>query len=224
MSISKQKRLASISSNFGGKRFQKFLISNMAANKKRTWQEFQKMVGEKRSKNSTTMAKSKCPSSIMVQRMSSAPNRSKKYEPFDTRDFVDFTDYDELNIENIRDAGERFTTCHKDLATFCSATEGPRAFSQSRYLGKSFIMSDSQWMSHQLENHLGQVWVESSKCHHQSWEVKVAGFTATVTRMGMQGLQQPTLICYSLSQQQLFQSLFQLLLFFKLVNWLSHLM
>jgi len=99
-----------------------------------------------------------------------------------------------------------FTTCHKDLATFCSATEGPRAFSQSRYLGKSFIMSDSQWMSHQLENHLGQVWVESSKCHHQSWEVKVAGFTATVTRMGMQGLQQPTLICCSLSQQQLFQS------------------
>ena len=104
MSISKQKRLASLSNNFVGKSLQKFLISNMAANKKRTWQEFQKMVGEKRGKNSTTKAKSKCPSSIMVQRMSSAPNRSNKYEPLDTRDFVDSTDYDELNIENIRDA------------------------------------------------------------------------------------------------------------------------
>ena len=117
-----------------------------------------------------------------------------------------------------------FTTCHKGLATFCSATEGPCAFSQRRYLGKRFIMSDSQWMPHRVENHLGQAWVESSNCHHQSWEVKVVGFAATASCMGMQGLQQPTLICYSLSQQQLFQSLFQLLLIFKLVKWLSHLM
>ena len=44
----------------------------------------------------------------MMQRMSSAPNRSNKYETVDTRDFVNFTDYDELNIENIRDACEKF--------------------------------------------------------------------------------------------------------------------
>ncbi len=110
----------------------------MAANKKRTWQEFQKMVGEKRSKNSTTKAKSKCPSSIMVQRMSSAPNRSKKYEPLDTRDFVDFTDYEELNIENIRDACERFYDMPQGSCDILLSDRGPSCFLTEQISGKKF--------------------------------------------------------------------------------------
>ena len=74
----------------------------MAENEnKRTWEKFYKMIGEKRRSNGSIKAKSKFlkPSSIMVQRMSSS---------LDTRDFVDFLDYDELSIDNIRDACKKF--------------------------------------------------------------------------------------------------------------------
>lgn len=113
-------------------------ISNMAANKKRTWQDFQKMVGEKRNKNGTKKAKGKCPSSIMVQRMSSAPNRSKKYEPLDTRDFVDFTDYDELNIENIGDACEKFYDMPQGSCDILLSDRGPSCFLTEQISGKKF--------------------------------------------------------------------------------------
>ena len=61
--------------------------------------------GEKDGKRSTGTV----PSDILVQRMSStASGRLKKYEPLDTRDFVPFSDYDELSIENIKDTCEQF--------------------------------------------------------------------------------------------------------------------
>ena len=42
------------------------------------------------------------PSNILVQHMSStASGRLKKFEPFDTWDFVPFGDYDDLTIKNI---------------------------------------------------------------------------------------------------------------------------
>ena len=47
----------------------------------------------------------KVPNDILVQRMSSAASgRLKKYEPLDTRDFVPFEDYEELSVENIKEA------------------------------------------------------------------------------------------------------------------------
>ena len=46
---------------------------------------------------------------ILVQRMSStASGRLKTFEPLDTRDFVPFGDYDDLTIENIKEACEKF--------------------------------------------------------------------------------------------------------------------
>ena len=48
------------------------------------------------------------PQSILVQRMRTVPNRLKKYEPLDTRDFVDFSGYDEISISNIKEACEKF--------------------------------------------------------------------------------------------------------------------
>lgn len=36
------------------------------------------------------------------------PNRLQKYEPLDTRDFVDFSGYNEISISNIKQACERF--------------------------------------------------------------------------------------------------------------------
>ena len=51
----------------------------------------------------------KVPSDILVQRMSStASGQLKEYEPLDTRDYVPFEDDEELNLENIKEACERF--------------------------------------------------------------------------------------------------------------------
>jgi len=49
------------------------------------------------------------PDDILVQRMSStASGRLKKYESLDTRDFVPFEDCEELSMENIKKACEKF--------------------------------------------------------------------------------------------------------------------
>ena len=75
---------------------------------KESWEEFEKRVGNKRN-NAKKPAVGKVPSDILVQRMSStASGRLKKYEPLDTRDFVLFEDYEELNLENIKEACEKF--------------------------------------------------------------------------------------------------------------------
>lgn len=53
----------------------------------------------------------KCKSAerYIVQQMSLVGSgRLKKYQPLDTRDFVPFYGYDELSIDNIKDARERF--------------------------------------------------------------------------------------------------------------------
>ena len=77
---------------------------------KETWDAFQARVGMGRNAGSRKEGKAeKIPNDIMVQRMSNtASRRLKEFEPWDTRDFVPFGDYDELNIENIKDACERF--------------------------------------------------------------------------------------------------------------------
>ena len=45
------------------------------------------------------------PNDMFVQRMSSTlSGRLKMFEPLDTRDFVPFGDYNDLTIENIKEA------------------------------------------------------------------------------------------------------------------------
>ena len=78
------------------------------AAEKESWEEFEKRVGNKKN-NAKKPGAGKVPSDILVQRMSStASGRLKKHELFDTRDFVPFKDYEELNLENIKEACERF--------------------------------------------------------------------------------------------------------------------
>ena len=51
----------------------------------------------------------KVPNDILVHRMSSTSSgRLKKYEPLDTRDFVQFEGYEELSVANIKEACEKF--------------------------------------------------------------------------------------------------------------------
>ena len=78
--------------------------------RKGNWDALERLMSRKRAKGtSKEKGSKKVPSSIMVQRMSSQPTgRQKKYEPLDTRDFVDFSDYDEITIENLREACEKF--------------------------------------------------------------------------------------------------------------------
>ena len=76
------------------------------AAEKESWEEFEKRVGNKRN-NAKKPGMGKVSSDILVQRMSStASGRLEKYEPLDTRDFVPFKDYEELNLENIKEACE----------------------------------------------------------------------------------------------------------------------
>jgi hypothetical protein len=72
---------------------------------KESWEEFERRVGLKRSDEDDRnrapekRALGKIPNDILVQRMSTTPSgRLKKYEPLNTRDFVPFSDYEELSI------------------------------------------------------------------------------------------------------------------------------
>ena len=91
---------------------------------KESWEEFEKRVGNKRN-NAKKPGVGKVPSDILVQRMASAASRRlKKYEPLDTKDFVPFEDYEELNLENIKEACVKdFTMLQLDHVIFSHQTE-----------------------------------------------------------------------------------------------------
>ena len=92
---------------------------------KESWEEFEKRVGNKRN-NAKKPAVGKVPSDILVQRMSStASGRLKKYEPLDTRDFVPFEDYEELNLENIKEACEKFYNAPAGSCDILASDRGP---------------------------------------------------------------------------------------------------
>ena len=68
----------------------------------------------------------KVPSDTLVQRMSSiVSGQVKKYEPLDTRDFVPFEDYDELSIDNMKDACERFYNAQQNTCEILASDRGP---------------------------------------------------------------------------------------------------
>lgn len=110
-------------------------------NAKETWDEFEKRVGLKRidgqQKKSGGGGQGKVPSDILVQRMSSvASGRLKKYEPLDTRDFVSFDEYDELSIDNIKEACERFYHAPKNSCDILASDRGPSCNKLEQLKGK----------------------------------------------------------------------------------------
>ena len=99
------------------------------AAEKESWEEFEKRVGNKRN-NVTKPGVGKASSDILVQRMlSTASEWLKKYEPLDTRDFVPFEDYEELNLENIKEACDRFYNAPAGSYDILASDRGP-SFSQ----------------------------------------------------------------------------------------------
>ena len=95
------------------------------AAEKESWEEFEKRVGNRRN-NAKKPGVGKVPSDILVQRMSStALGRLKKCEPLDPRDFVPFKDYEELNLENIKEACERFYNAPAGSCYLLTSDRGP---------------------------------------------------------------------------------------------------
>ena len=93
---------------------------------KEKWEDFEARVGIKRSGGKTEAHKA-APNDILVQRMSSTTSsgRLKKFEPLDTRDFVPFGDYDDLTIENIKKAWEKFYQAPDGSCDILASDRGP---------------------------------------------------------------------------------------------------
>ena len=67
----------------------------------------------------------------------------KKYEPLDTRDFVPFEDYDELSIDNIKDACERFYNAPQNTCDILASDRGHPVISLiMKYRVKKFSSYD----------------------------------------------------------------------------------
>lgn len=110
-------------------------------NVKETWADFEKRVGQKRSGRDHEFeekrALGKVPNDILVQRMASTPSgRLKKYEPLDTRDFVPFQEYDELSIESIKEACERFYNAPSGSCDVLASDRGPSCTKMEQLKGK----------------------------------------------------------------------------------------
>ena len=63
---------------------------------------------------------------------------AKKFKPLDTRDFVPFGDYDELNIENIKDACERFYKAPIGSCDILASDRGPSRTRLEQLKGKKY--------------------------------------------------------------------------------------
>ena len=84
-----------------------YVIKVKTTMSKRTWEKYERECAAKR-RGAGKAKTASSPQSILVQRMSTVPNKLKKYEPLDTRDFVDFSGYGEISISNIKEACEKF--------------------------------------------------------------------------------------------------------------------
>ena len=112
----------------------------MAGNRKRTFAQLQYNLTDKRMGNAGKKNKKfAAPSCITVQRLSETPNRSKKYEPLDTRDFIDFTDYDDRTIENIKDSCEKHYEMPQGSWDILLTDRGPSCFLTEQIAGKKFF-------------------------------------------------------------------------------------
>ena len=93
---------------------------------KERWEDFEARVGIKRSGGGKKETRKAAPNDILVQRMSStASGRLKKFEPLDTRDFVPFGEYDDLTIENIKEACEKYYQAPEGSCDILASDRGP---------------------------------------------------------------------------------------------------
>ena len=79
----------------------------------------------------------KTPEFITVQQMSSEPTgKAKKYEPLDIHDFVDFSDFTEIIIENIKEACENHYGAPSGSCDVLLGDREPSCFSTEQIASK----------------------------------------------------------------------------------------
>ena len=104
---------------------------------KETWDSFEKRVGVKRTGTTAKKVGMNVPNDILVQRMSpNASGRLKKYEPLDTRDFIPFDDYEELTIDNVKEACEKFYKAPEGSCDILASDRGPSCTKLEQLKGK----------------------------------------------------------------------------------------
>ena len=93
---------------------------------KERWEDFKARVGIKGSGGGKKETHKAAQNDILVQRMSStASGRLKKFEPLDTRDLVPFSEYDDLTIENIKEACEKYYQALEGSCDSLALDRGP---------------------------------------------------------------------------------------------------
>ena len=104
---------------------------------KERWEDFEARVGIKRSGGGKKETHKVAPNGILVQRMSStASGRLKKCEPLDTREFVPFGEYDDLTIENIKEACEKYYQAPEGSCDILALDRGPSCTKLEQIKGK----------------------------------------------------------------------------------------
>ncbi len=114
----------------------------MAQRRKRPeeWDDLENRVGKRRTGKEDKVAATKV-DDITVQRMATEPTgRLKKYEPLQTRDFVPFTEYFDLTIENIKKACERFYDMPPGSCDVLASDRGPSCTRIDQIKGKKLFM------------------------------------------------------------------------------------
>ena len=104
-----------------------------------SWEEYKKKMSTKRVKGSIKAKKT--PEFITVQRMSSEPiGTAKKYEPSDTRDFVDFSDFIEITIENIKEACGNHYGAPSGSCDILLGDRGSSCLARNKLLPRKFFL------------------------------------------------------------------------------------
>ena len=108
---------------------------------KERWEDFEARVGIKRSGGGKKETHKAAPNDILVQRMSSTTSgRLKKFEPLDTRDFVPFGEYDDLTIENIKEACKKYYQVPEGSCDILASDRGPSCTKLEQIIEKRFTL------------------------------------------------------------------------------------
>ena len=83
------------------------------------------------------------PCYIMAQRMRTKTNRLKKFEPLGSREFVDFSNFDQISIHNINSACEKYDEMAKGSCDVLLSSRGPSCYTTEQLIGKKFILFNS---------------------------------------------------------------------------------
>ena len=127
---------------------------DLAGNETDKREDFQARVGIKGSGGGKKETHKAAPNDILVQRMSStASGRLKKFEPLNTRDFVPFGEYDDLTIENIKEACKKYYQAPGGSCDILASDRGPSCTKLEQVKGKKVSFNQNLVLSQKQVSH-----------------------------------------------------------------------